>query len=324
MAFSVTDIVQSTGWKNFMAKLYGLGASVVIIGALFKIQHWPGAGIMITLGLSTEAVIFFFSAFEPLHEELDWTLVYPELAGMTDPDDMENYKEALAAGRAGSVLERFDQIVSQSSISAEDFNKLSDGLHKINNTASKIQDVTDASLAANEYVSNFKNAAQGLSQMTANYTANTQTLQDSVGLLSNSYQQTADMVSKSGQEITEHIKTTGNTLAGSYEKLTQSISGYAENISTGGKGYGSQLESLNKNLSALNAVYELQLNETNQHIKTNQAVYGEMGSMMKNLKDSVDETRKYREEMAKLSENIATLNNIYGNMLSAMNVVSRK
>jgi gliding motility-associated protein GldL len=56
-----------------MAKLYGLGASVVIVGALFKIMHWPGAGIMLTAGLLTEAVIFFFSAFEPLHEELDWT-----------------------------------------------------------------------------------------------------------------------------------------------------------------------------------------------------------------------------------------------------------
>ncbi len=90
---NVTEIVQSSGWKNFMAKLYGLGASVVIIGAMFKLMHWTGASIMIVVGLSTEAVIFFFSAFEPLHEELDWTLVYPELAGMTDPDELEELRE---------------------------------------------------------------------------------------------------------------------------------------------------------------------------------------------------------------------------------------
>ena len=69
-----------------MAKLYGFGAAVVIVGALFKIQHWPGAGLMLIVGLGTEAVIFMFSAFEPIHEEYDWSLVYPELAGMNDED----------------------------------------------------------------------------------------------------------------------------------------------------------------------------------------------------------------------------------------------
>jgi gliding motility-associated protein GldL len=81
---SLAELVQSSGWKNFIAKLYGLGASVVIIGALFKIQHWPLAGTMLTIGLLTEALIFFFSAFEPLHEEVDWSLVYPELAGIPE------------------------------------------------------------------------------------------------------------------------------------------------------------------------------------------------------------------------------------------------
>ena len=66
---SLAELVQSSGWKNFIAKLYGLGASVVIIGALFKIQHWPLAGTMLTIGLLTEAVIFFFSAFEPLQKD---------------------------------------------------------------------------------------------------------------------------------------------------------------------------------------------------------------------------------------------------------------
>lgn len=72
--------------KTVMGLLYGLGASIVIVGALFKIQHWPGAGIMLTVGLLTEALIFAVSAFEPPHMDIDWTLVYPELAGMHDED----------------------------------------------------------------------------------------------------------------------------------------------------------------------------------------------------------------------------------------------
>src|SRR3954466_5495966 len=80
-------------WKSFMAKLYGFGAAVVIIGAMFKIMHWPGAGPMLVVGLSVEAIIFFFSAFEPPHEEIDWSLVYPELAGMHGEEGEKKHEE---------------------------------------------------------------------------------------------------------------------------------------------------------------------------------------------------------------------------------------
>ena len=76
----LNELVRSKGYKNFMAKLYGLGAAVVILGALFKILHLPGADLMLILGMGTESVIFAFSAFEPLHVEYNWALVYPQLA----------------------------------------------------------------------------------------------------------------------------------------------------------------------------------------------------------------------------------------------------
>ncbi len=63
-----------------MPKIYGIGAAIVIVGALFKIQHWEGAGIMLTVGLLTEAVIFFLSAFQPQPHDPDWSRVYPQLA----------------------------------------------------------------------------------------------------------------------------------------------------------------------------------------------------------------------------------------------------
>ena len=71
----------SRGYKKAMGYAYGIGAAVVILGALFKLMHWPGASIMLIAGLGTEALIFFLSAFEPVGEDLDWSLVYPELAG---------------------------------------------------------------------------------------------------------------------------------------------------------------------------------------------------------------------------------------------------
>ena len=90
---SIAELVETDGWKKFMAKVYGWGASVVMIGALFKIQHYPGAGPMLVVGLLTEAVIFFFSAFEPVHAEIDWTLVYPELIPAPENEEVENVQD---------------------------------------------------------------------------------------------------------------------------------------------------------------------------------------------------------------------------------------
>lgn len=67
--------------KKIMNMVYGLGAAIVILGALFKIMHWPGGNTMLIIGLVTEACVFTVSAFEPVDNELDWSLVYPELAG---------------------------------------------------------------------------------------------------------------------------------------------------------------------------------------------------------------------------------------------------
>ena len=76
------NVFESKQGKKLLAMAYGLGAAIVILGALFKIMHWKGADIMLIAGMGTEVFIFAISAFEPVHEELDWTLVYPELAGM--------------------------------------------------------------------------------------------------------------------------------------------------------------------------------------------------------------------------------------------------
>jgi gliding motility-associated protein GldL len=107
----IAQITQGKAFKQMMSKLYGLGAAIVIIGALFKIQHWEGAGIMLTVGLLTEAVIFFFSAFEPPHEELDWTLVYPELAGMHEPGGHGKKKKA-----GDPVAQELDRLLSEAKI----------------------------------------------------------------------------------------------------------------------------------------------------------------------------------------------------------------
>jgi len=76
----------SKTWKNVMKYSYGIGASVVIMGALFKIMHWPGASLMLIIGLTVEAVIFLLSVTEPVSMEKDWSRVFPELDDATTDD----------------------------------------------------------------------------------------------------------------------------------------------------------------------------------------------------------------------------------------------
>ncbi len=288
---NISEIVQSSGWKNFMAKLYGIGASVVIIGALFKIQHWNYAGTLLTIGLLTEAVIFFFSAFEPLHEELDWTLVYPELAGMTDPDEVEGIKEAGKAGQAS--LERFEDLVSNADVGPAAFKRLGESLQKISLTTANLSDVTEAASATSMYVTNVKNAASSVGQLSNNFVQSNAAIQESV-----------------------------STLTSSYGALAQSVKQDIASISENSRAYGNQLENVNKNLSALNTAYELQLRGANEHLKETSAIYGGFGKIMQDLQQSADETQKYKQEITQLSHNLASLNSIYGNMLAAMSVIN--
>lgn len=285
-----------------MAKLYGLGASVVIVGALFKIMHWPFAGTLLSIGLLTEACIFFFSAFEPLHEEIDWTLVYPELAGIGDEDEIEHYKGTTRGG--SSALEKFDSLIESAEITPDLFRKLGQGLNNLSETTSKLSDISDASVATNEYVDNIRTAASTINENTETYVQSSVDLKESVGKLSESYDKTANLIEESGRN---------------YQQLSDSFS----HIQDGSKSYSEQLETLNKNLSALNAVYELQLQGTNEHLKTTEDLYSGLDQMMEDLKSSAEDSKRYREEVAKLSDNLSALNTIYGNMLSAMNVMTK-
>ena len=291
---NLAELVQSSGWKNFIAKLYGLGASVVIIGALFKIQHWPFATEMLTLGLCTESIIFFFSAFEPLHEEVDWSLVYPELAGIPEeggelPSHGTHHGGGTqviggGGGGAGSVaLSKFDEMLEKAEITPDLFQKLGVGMKKLSEATANMNAMGDVSAASTKYMSTIKTA------------------DESLGKLADSYQTTTKVINETGLN---------------YKNIADSLTV----IEVGGKSYQQQLESLNKNLSALNTAYELQIKGTSDNVKESDALYKGIQGLMKDLTESAGDTKKYREQITKLNDNLTALNNVYGNMLAAMNV----
>ncbi|MFO7669389.1 MAG: gliding motility protein GldL [Bacteroidales bacterium] len=315
----ITELVQSSGWKNFTAKLYGFGASVVIIGALFKLMHWPGAAIALTSGLLIEAVIFFFSAFEPLHEELDWTLVYPELAGMSDPDEIDEYKEQAIADR-NVGLQKFDELFQQSQINAEDVRSLGKHLNTISATTETISDITSSSLATKEYFDKMGTAAKNMDTVATAYGTNTGALNESVNTLATSYKNTASLIDQKGKDIAEKFASSSANLTATYEAMSGEVKQEHSQISQSQKQFNSQLEALTKNLAALNSSYSEQVKGSQGHLQGTTGVYKGLNEMIANLQASVEETNKYKSEIVKLSESLSELNSVYGNMLSAMSI----
>eukprot|EP00736_Rhodelphis_marinus_P002343 Rmarinus@m.28053 len=254
-------------WKSFMAKLYGFGAAVVIVGAMFKIQHWPGAGPMLVVGLSVEAIIFFFSAFEPPHEDPDWSLVYPELAGLPGEGGGGHGK----GGTVGaSPSQELDKLLEDAKIGPELIESLGNNLRSLGDNVSKMSDITDASVATEEYVSNVKSAAANV-----------------------------------------------GSLSDAYTKASASIGAMV--VDGEGVDFGSEMTKMAENLTRLNQQYELQLQGTKQFLESSDTLYGGMNELMGTLNESVDDAKKYKDEVSQLAQNISSLNTVYGNMLSAMN-----
>ncbi|MFA8300634.1 MAG: gliding motility protein GldL [Hyphomicrobiales bacterium] len=314
-----------------MAKLYGLGAAVVIIGALFKILHLPGANEMLILGLTTEAVIFAFSAFEPPHSEPNWSLVFPELAGMeTGP-----YSNA----KGGNVSNELDQMLSEANITPELIESLGNGIHRLSENAAQLGDVTDAAAATAEYANNLQNAASSVGELDQSYRIaadsinqeirNSEQYHESLRIASESAATLADSFQRdlsAAENFSNSIQGAANSaqhLSESYNKSAEILSKSVEAIdftAVEGQTYNEQLQKISQNLSALNAVYELQLQGSNQAVESTGRLQETLEGFLSKLGESTENTDVFQRQLQELNDNMASLNRVYGNMLSAMNV----
>ncbi len=272
------DFLMTKQFKNIMAKLYGIGAAVVIAGALFKIMHWPGANEMLILGMGTEVLIFVVSAFEPLHMDLDWTLVYPELAGMHDDGhgDKEDKK---------SITEQLDNMLEEAKIGPELIESLGSGLKSLSDSTSKMNTMADATVATNEFTTNMKSATQ------------------KIGGLSDAYDKASTSI---GSSISDLEKASSKT--------SQALDLISSSTQQQAGAYSDGLQQFSKSIGSLNSAYELQF----QSIQKTTKLYEGFEKAISNLGESVEDTKKFKNQMHSLSENLTSLNTVYGNILSAM------
>ncbi len=318
---NIGEIIQSKRWKVFTGYVYNLGASVVLLGALFKLQHWPYSGPILIIGLTTEAFIFLISAFEPPMEMPHWEKVYPQLK----EDYVLDEDQYVAESKTG-----FGDLFQKADISPELIDKVTKGLTDLSNTASSISDISTATLATDMYVKNLTSASESMNAFSEISNHANHQINESVGHLVTSYATTAKNLSEngnqmmnklatSGEEFTNQLTQTSNKLASSYQKVAGTIDTGMEALSKSSASYGENLSKLNKNLESLNSSYESQLRETNQQLQSSQNFFKEMAQMNEMIASSTEEIKKYKNNAEELNKHLEALNSIYGNMLGAMN-----
>ncbi len=390
----LSNIVKSRGFKNFMAKLYGIGAAIVILGALFKINHYQGADIMLIIGLGTEAIIFFFSAFEPPHVEPDWSLVYPELAGMYHGVSAEIENGEI---KSEGLTEDLDRMLADAKIGPDLIESLGQGLRSLSDNTNKLSDVSNATLATNEFTEKVKGASDSVGSLAQSYDKQAETINKDINVsedylnsmksASSSASNLSDIYAKASESLKNDLGATegfaesikaatqsAEDLTKNYNKSSEMLSKSAEALdftSLKENNYGDQLNKISQNLASLNSVYETQLQNSQQQsasseklqealekfvanlngsidntskyqenitalnsvfqnqlqstsnqVETSAKLQNTLDTFLNKLGESADKTIKYNEELDNLSKKVAALNNVYGNMLSAMNVKS--
>ncbi|MEM9895860.1 MAG: gliding motility protein GldL [Bacteroidota bacterium] len=247
-------------YSTIMPKIYGIGAAIVIVGAMFKILHWPGAAIMLGVGLTTEAVIFFFSAFEPKHSDPDWAKVYPELADDYD-GPAPTARKAVPANTGASA--QMDKMLAEAKVGPDLIKSLGDGMKNMAESAKKMSNLSDAAVATNEYAGNVKNASKSLSEMNKSYASTMQAMSGMAEATKDTkeYHSQVQNVTKSLgalNAVYEMELKDAQSHTKALNKFYSNISGALESMAEAGKetsAFQSELNKLTSNISALNKVY---------------------------------------------------------------------
>jgi len=248
-------------YKTIMPKVYGIGAAVVIIGALFKILHMPGADEMLMIGLGTEAVIFFLSAFEPPHQDVDWSKVYPELA--------EEYEAPSVAPRisnkqgGASLTQQLDVSLEKAKIGPELLESLGKGLNNLAESAKKMNNLSDAAVATNDYAKNVQSASKSLSEMNKSYDIAIKAVSSMADASKDAgeYHSQVQKVTKNLaalnsvyemelKDADSHVKNMNKF----YESLTGAMTGLSK-VGDNTAKFTTELGKLTDNITALNRVY---------------------------------------------------------------------
>ena len=212
-------MAQSRVRKRIMVATYGLGASVVILGALFKIMHWTFGNEMLIIGLITEAVVFAVSAFEPIDDDLDWSLVYPELAGGLSLNTKKVKEQPQDA--EGLLSKKLDELLKDAKIDGELMASLGNSIKNFEGAAKGISPTVDSMTATRKYGEEMSLAAAQMESLNSLYKVQ---------------MESASRQAAINEEAVENAT-----------KLKDQMKSLASNLSTLNGVYGGMLSAMNRN-----------------------------------------------------------------------------
>ena len=282
--------------KRIVGAAYSVGAAVVIVGALFKIMHWEGAGTMLTIGMSVEALLFALGALDKPHEEYKWEKVFDfssegtlNLAGV-------NGGEGVVSSNANTTKMVAPKVDYSEAISEDDVKKLSEGIKNLSATAQQLAGLSTVAGSTDNLVKNLDAASTAAGKFIVS--------QDSL-----------------------------NVAAGQLNSSYKGINDGMQTVENNTKVYATKIDDINKNLSSINTIYELQLKKiqaqseglTQQTESLNAvtrdltAVNAEIEKMKVSTLSAAQQTETFKQGTEKLAKQVTDLNQVYGNMLNALN-----
>ena len=288
--------------KRVLNFCYSWGASVVIIGALFKLLHLPYANQILFVAMITEAAVFFISAFERPNDEYHWEDVFPVLKSKNPLDRPDFSKGSEANGgngiQVGGVVMNIGNDMSSNTsavsgaaaaaslglnVTEEDTRNLSDSIKKLSGAAEQISKMAELTEATQKYLEQLSSMSEQMEKFS---------------------------------QVTNSLTSASDTLLNAYQHISDNSDGISQNS----KGYVQQMEALNQNISGLNAVYEAQLRSISMQIENIEQINAGLSRIKDMYNGSVVDSSVFRSETEKMTQQLAQLNQVYSRLLQAMTV----
>jgi len=302
--------------KRILNFVYSWGASIVIIGTMFKLLHLPYANWIIGISLSVEALVFFIFGFEKPGSEYHWEDVFPVLKSknpMDRPDftgspvstminsdanmDDDNINApanfgtiGVATGGGGGISGSGNisgggslNIAGSLDISEDDTKNLSESIKKLSGAAEQISKMAELTEATQKYLEQLSGVSDQMERFS---------------------------------EVTNSLTDVSDTLLNSYKHITDNSDGINQNS----RGYVQQMETLNRNISGLNTIYEIQLKSISSQIESIEHINGGLSRIREMYDGSVVDSSVFRNETEKMTRQLTDLNQVYTRLLQAMTV----
>ena len=284
---SFDEVWNSPKVKRIIGAVYSLGASVVIIGAMFKILHLPGAGVTLGIGMVTEAILFAIGIFDAPHVDYHWDHVFPALTAK-EPNPL-NYNGTIGGnGLSGGGNFGGPMLPGMEKLSESEAKSLTESIKNMSETAAQLANISRVAGLTDSYASNLNKASEAAALFAAKQTK---------------------------------LDEASNSLLSSYSGIASNMASAQDNT----KAFAERASELSKNLGSINTAYELQLKGIQSQasaIESQNAKINAVTTEFEKLQSAVNASAKnmdaYRTMTDQLAKNISDLNNVYGNMLNAL------